>query len=210
MWWLDRMGILDRSIDDLRDPEDGRREPSLQLVGGDGVAGDGRNLDLGGLAARGVRLAGRVVGVAGSVVRFDGDLPARVAAADEKLAALVERMDRYATAHGLDSRLPACSRPRPLALQDAGPAELDLRAAGIGTVLWATGFRRGYPWLPAETLDANGEIRQRHGRGAQQGLYVLGLQFMTRRRSSFIDGVGRDAEELAEAIVRRRPTPAAA
>jgi len=29
------------------------------------------------------------------------------------------------------------------------------------------------------------------------GLYVLGLRFLRRRRSTFLDGVGNDAEELA-------------
>ena len=205
MWWLDRMGILDRSIDDLRDPEDGRREPSLQLVG----AAERRPLDLGSLAARGVRLAGRLIGASGSTVRFDDGLGERLAGADEKLFALLERVDRYAAAHGLDDRLPAPSRPRSVTLPDSGPEELNLAAAGIRSVLWATGFRRTYPWLPAEALDERGEIRQRHGRGAQPGLYVLGLQFMTRRRSSFIDGVGRDAEELAGAIDRRHAALAA-
>jgi len=205
MWWLDRMGILDRSIDDLRDPEEARREPSLQLIG----EADGRSLDLGALAGRGVRLAGRLIAASGSTVRFDRELAERVAAADEKLDALLERIDRYAATHGLDDRLPGPSRPAPVVLPEPGPEELDLAAAGIRSVLWATGFRRVYPWLPPSVLDEHGEIRQRHGRGAHPGLYALGLQFMTRRRSSFIDGVGRDAEELAEVIERRRAALAA-
>jgi putative flavoprotein involved in K+ transport len=205
MWWLDRMGILDRSIDDLREPEEARREPSLQLIG----EADGRSLDLGALAGRDVRLAGRLVAASGSTVRFDRELAERVAAADEKLHALLERIDRYAATHGLDDRLPGPSRPAPVVLPEPGPEELDLAAAGIRSVLWATGFRRVYPWLPPSVLDEHGEIRQRHGRGAHPGLYALGLQFMTRRRSSFIDGVGRDAEELAELIERRRAALAA-
>jgi len=57
MWWLDRTGILDRAVEDLRDP-DVRSEPSLQLVGGR----PGRAVDLAALQARGVRLVDRVVG----------------------------------------------------------------------------------------------------------------------------------------------------
>jgi putative flavoprotein involved in K+ transport len=33
------------------------------------------------------------------------------------------------------------------------------------------------------------------------GLFVLGLRFMRRRRSNFIDGVGLDARELAQFVV---------
>ena len=34
-WWLDRVGLLDRTIDEVPDPVAARQEPSLQLVGRD-------------------------------------------------------------------------------------------------------------------------------------------------------------------------------
>jgi putative flavoprotein involved in K+ transport len=46
-------------------------------------------------------------------------------------------------------------------------------------------------------LDARGEIRHEGGVTPFPGLYVIGLYFLRRRKSSFIDGVGRDAMELA-------------
>jgi len=205
LWWLDRMGVLDRSIADMPSPAAARREPSLQLVGGP----EGGDVDLGSLAARGVRLAGRLVGADGSRVRFASDLLATVAEADGRLGRTLDRIDRFAAAHGM-AREDGAPRPAPLSLPDAGPEELDLAREGISTVLWATGFRRAYPWLPAGVLDGCGEIRQERGRAAAPGLYVLGLQFMTRRRSSFIDGVGRDAEEIAERIAGPRPARARA
>jgi len=198
LWWLDQMGVLDRRIEDLSDPRAGRREPSLQLVGR-----RGGSVDLRALREAGVRVAGRLVAAEGRNVRFDRDLRRRVAAADLRLRRLLERIDRWADAHRLAAELPAAEPVAPVILPDAGPAELDLPAAGIGTVLWAAGFRRSYPWLPPAALDACGEIRQQRGRGDLPGLYALGLQFMTRRRSSFLDGVGRDAEEIAEAICGR-------
>jgi putative flavoprotein involved in K+ transport len=200
LWWLDRMGILDRTLADMPSPESARREPSLQLVG----RPDGGDLDLGVLAGRGVRLAGRLVGADGFRVRFAADLAAVSADADHRLERTLDRIDRFVDAHGLAARFPAGARPAPLALADSGPASLDLREAGIATVLWSTGFRRTYPWLDAPVLDGEGEIRQVRGRTPLPGLYVLGLQFMTRRRSSFIDGVGRDAEEIAEHLAGRR------
>jgi putative flavoprotein involved in K+ transport len=65
-------------------------------------------------------------------------------------------------------------------------------------VLWATGYRRTYPWLLAPVLDADGEIRQRRGRTCVPGLYVVGQRFQHHRNSSFIDGVGHDATAIAE------------
>ncbi len=77
---------------------------------------------------------------------------------------------------------------------------LDLRAAGIRTVVWATGYRRRYPWLRLPVLDGRGEIRHEDGVTAQPGLYVLGLNFLRRRNSSFLDGVGADARAVVERI----------
>jgi hypothetical protein len=51
-------------------------------------------------------------------------------------------------------------------------------------------------------LDGNGEIRHQGGITPARGLYVLGLQFQRRRNSVFIDGVGSDADELAEHMVK--------
>ncbi|HEX6201545.1 MAG TPA: NAD(P)-binding domain-containing protein [Thermoanaerobaculia bacterium] len=202
VWWLDRLGVLDRPLDDMPDPRAARREPSLQLVGR--PAGEPADLDLAVLAARGVRLAGRLAAAAGRRVRFAGELRATVAAADARMARVLERIDRSIAAHGLDDRFPATPRPEPVRLAGPGPAELDLAARGITTVLWATGYRRVYPWLHAPVLDAEGEIRQRRGRTPLPGLYTVGLQFMIRRRSTFLDGVGRDACEIADEIAGAR------
>ena len=101
--------------------------------------------------------------------------------------------------------------PAPLVLGD-GPGELDLRAAGVGTVLWATGFRRRYDWLPAGAAGPDGELVHRRGVTRVPGLLALGLPFQYRRTSHMIGGVGADAAYLAATITaeRRRPTAMAA
>jgi cation diffusion facilitator CzcD-associated flavoprotein CzcO len=85
----------------------------------------------------------------------------------------------------------------------AAPTRLDLRRAGITTVIWATGYRPAYPWLPATALDHRGEIRHHRGVTDIPGLYVLGLKFLHRRNSSFVDGVGHDARFVAAHLTRR-------
>ena len=72
--------------------------------------------------------------------------------------------------------------------------------AGIRTVVWATGYRRSYAWLDVPALDEHGELTHEGGVTRFPGLYALGSRFMRRRKSNFIDGVGRDAEELADHI----------
>ena len=59
LWWLDRMGLFDETVDQVYDPSISREQPSLQLVG------DSRRvtLDLASLADRGVRVVGRLLDV---------------------------------------------------------------------------------------------------------------------------------------------------
>lgn len=194
MWWLDRMGVLSKRADDMPDLDAARCEPSLQLVG----RPDHRTLDLGVLQDRGVRLTGRFASADGGRVCFEEDLGLHLASADARLSRLLTRIDDFAARGGL-CRQHGPSRPANVA---AGPAPrgLDLAAEGITSVLWATGFRGNYPWLKVPVLDARGRIAHRNGVTAAPGLYALGLTFMRRRKSTFIDGVGDDARALAEHI----------
>ena len=89
-----------------------------------------------------------------------------------------------------------------LAAFDVRWGRFDLRAGGIRTIVWATGYRRSYPWLKVPVLDPRGEIRHRGGVTPAPGLFVLGMHFQRRRKSAFIDGVGDDARELAGRIVQ--------
>jgi putative flavoprotein involved in K+ transport len=198
LWWLDRTGALDRTIDELSDAERARQEPSMQLVGGV------ERLDLAALQDRGVRLAGRLGAVEGDTVRFDDDLAATTAAADARLATLVARLDNYAAT--LPERLPAPQRTTPVR-PARGPRTLHLRHAGVSTVVWATGYRPRYPWLRVPVLDHAGRIRHRRGVAAADGLYAVGLRFQHRRNATFIDGARHDAEYLAHRIFARRTAP---
>jgi putative flavoprotein involved in K+ transport len=197
-WWLDRIGSLDRTIDEMPDPARARQEPSLQLVGRPG----GRRLDLGTLQRSGVRLAGRLDAVEGRRVRFAGDLPVTIANADRRMTRVLADIDTHIAATGLTGEVLAPDPPRNI-LATTSPDELDLRRSGIETVIWATGFRRSYPWLHLPVLDATGEIRQRRGVTPMAGLYVLGQRFQHFRSSNFIDGVGRDAAFVAHHLACR-------
>jgi putative flavoprotein involved in K+ transport len=192
-FWLDRIGVMRRALTDVREPATARREPSLQLAAGSDT------LDLQTLADSGAHIAGRLTHLDATKVAFAEDLPASVNDADRRMRAILGRIDRHIAAHGAERRFPAEAAPRNIDLA-AAPRALDLAAERIGTVLWATGYQRSYPWLHAPVFDAHGEIRETRGRAAARGLYVLGLQFMIRRNSSLIDGVGRDAEEIATEI----------
>lgn len=199
-WWLDRLGLLDKTIDEVPDPVLARREPSLQLVGGQSR----RSLDLASLQADGVHLVGRLVAAEGYRIRLASDLSATIADAQRRLDQLLAGIEDHIGANGLASEVLAAEPSQAVA---ATPAvrKLDLRASGISSVVWATGYRRSYPWLQVPALGPDGEIRQRRGRTPLPGLYVLGQRFQHHRSSNFIGGVGRDAAVVADHIARRYP-----
>jgi putative flavoprotein involved in K+ transport len=192
LWWLDTMGIFDETTDDVFDLAISRGQPSLQLVG----RPDRSTLDLPLLQERGVRLVGRATAAESDRVFFGDDLVAHTVAADARLARLFQRIDVFAARTGLDAEVGPTEPFRPFLWPHEAPTQIDLGAEGIRTVVWATGYRRRYPWLRVPVLDAGGEIRHEGGVTPFPGLYVIGLYFLRRRKSSFIDGVGRDALDL--------------
>ena len=202
--WLDRSGLLDEPTTRHADLARAQRQPSFQLVG----RSYGGTIDLGTLQGAGVRLIGRAKGAEGSRVHLQDDLGATIGAAQQALERLLARLDLVADAAGAPCEAGAA---RHIAVP-AAPTTMDLEAEGIRSVVWATGYCRDYPWLQVPVLNHAGEIIHRGGVTPAPGLFALGLRFMRRRRSGFIDGVGRDAAELTEEILDHlaRPSRAAA
>lgn len=189
-WWMDAIGQLDERFDEVDDINRARRLPSLQLVG----SPEHRTLDINALRSTGVGLVGKLMQVGGSRAQFSGALRNLVANADLKQNRLLDRIDEFATGHGLDAELPESTRPAPT---DPGavPTELELRR--YATIVWATGYRPSFPWLDRAAFDRRDRLVHDGGVSSLSGLYILGLPFLRRRKSSFVDGVGADAAELA-------------
>ena len=197
LWWLSTMGTLDEQLRAQISAARPTAEPSVQLAG----RPDRRDVDLPSLQARGVTLAGRLRDISGRRVRFAEDLPGSIAGGDLRMGRLLRRVDAYAHAVGLDDEIEPSS-PTPRTARAAGaPRELDLAAAGIGSVVWATGYRRDYAWLHVPVLDDDGEIRHVAGTTVAPGLHVMGMRRQTRRSSTFIDGVRHDAALVTDRIL---------
>ncbi|HET6348126.1 MAG TPA: NAD(P)/FAD-dependent oxidoreductase [Candidatus Krumholzibacteria bacterium] len=198
MAWLDAMGVMSETTGQVYDIDASRAQPSLQLIGSD----ERRSLDLGVLRSEGVRVVGRLLGASSHRVYLADDLRDSIARSEVKMHEQLDRVDRYIAHMHLDGAFPMEARPARV-VPSATPAAMSLAGEGIGTVLWATGYRRSYPWLHVPVLDARGEIEHTGGITAVPGMYALGLYFLRRRNSSLLDGVGADASELADHIFHR-------
>jgi putative flavoprotein involved in K+ transport len=187
-WWMEAMGLSDERWHQIDDLARARRVPSPQLTG----SPQRRSLDLNTLQAMGVDLVGRAVGVARGRVQCSGSLANLLADADLKQNRLLDRIDAFAGEAGVHEIPP--DRPTPTRV---GTPSTEVELAGVGAVVWATGYRPTLPRLDGAFIDRRGSILHDGGVTRAPGLYVLGLPFLRRRKSSFLDGIGVDAVDLA-------------
>jgi len=192
--WMDDTGMMDERYDEVDDIVRVRRLPSLQIVGTPART----TLDLNALTSIGVRLVGRFAGISDGRAQFSGSLRNMCAMADLKLGRLLDAFDDWATQHGLDTRFEPAWRPEPTVVEDSPALGIDLAGGDIRTIIWATGFRPDYSWLDVPVLDRKGLIRHDGGVvGDSPGMYLMGMPFLRRRKSTLIDGAGPDAHDLS-------------
>ncbi len=193
-WWMDVAGLHDERYDEVDDIGRARRVPSLQLAG----SPERKTLDLNALTGIGVKLVGRIAGIADGKAQFSGSLHNNCAMADLKMNRLLNTFDEWATENGLDGEVDAPHRLTPTEVEPAPPISLDLSAGKIRTIVWATGYRPDYSWLQVPVLDRKGQIRHDGGVTEHPGMYLMGMQFLRRRKSALIDGAGDDARDLSD------------
>jgi putative flavoprotein involved in K+ transport len=193
LWWMDAIGAMDVRYDAIDDIGRARRLPSLQLVG----TTERVSVDLNSLRETGVEIVGRLVGLRDGEAQFSGSLANYCALADLKMNRLLASIDDWVIANGFTERFLASHRYEPTDVGHNTRLSMHLDDSGIRTVIWATGYRPDYSWLDVPVLDGKGRIRHDGGVVSAPGMYVLGLPFMRRRKSSFIDGAGDDAADLA-------------
>ena len=203
-WWMDAAGVQNERYDAIDDIVRARKVPSLQLAG----TADRSTLDLNALSDIGVTLMGRLAGIANGKAQFAGSLRNMCALSDLKMGRLLETFDVWARENDVDGSVEPPHRLPPTRVADHPLLSLDLGA--IKTIIWATGYRPDYSWLDLPVLDRKGMIRHDGGIAALPGLYVMGLHFMRRRKSSLIDGAGDDARELSEHLAAHLGVPTSA
>ncbi len=197
VWWLGVLGKWDAVV-----VEPGKEHVTIAVSGAYG----GHTVDFRRFAARGITLLGRTESCDDGVMRFASDLAENLAQGDANYLSVLHEADAYVARNGLD--LPEEPEahvidPDPSCVSDP-ILELDLTQAGIGTIIWATGFAVDFSWLKVDVFDERGWPKHQRGVSDEPGVYFLGLPWLSRRASSFIYGVWHDAKYLADHIVTQR------
>jgi putative flavoprotein involved in K+ transport len=193
-WWMHMTGLHDTRYDAVDDLVRARNVPSPQLIG----SREQPIFDLNTLTARGVQLAGKLVGVRDGKAQFSGSLRNVCALADLKMERLLRGIDRWIDANGYPPGGAEREVFAPTHADGSAVTSATLTGSDIRTVVWATGFRPDYSWLNVPALDQKGRIQHDGGVLGLPGMYVMGLPFLRRRKSSFIHGAEDDARDLSQ------------
>jgi putative flavoprotein involved in K+ transport len=206
-WWGVELGIFERRRAEVPTIS----QPFALLTGVNG----GYEADWRQLSSKGIVLLGRLKAVQGNNLALAPDLEDNLARGEEFLTNFKKSVNDYIAKNKLhvpeestntnSSSSQKCSASTPI-------LELDLRATGITSIIWATGFGNDYGWLKLPLLDESREPV--HERGVTQfpGIYFLGLRWLYKQKSGFLSfgGPAEDAAYLAEQIAARQkgsPSP---
>lgn len=193
-WWLGALGLWDEVKIKPK-----KEHVAFAVSGYEG----GKTVDFRRLAHTGITLVGITKGWDNGVLSFAGGLAENIAAGDSAYFDVLRDADAYIERNGLV--LP----PEPQAWELLPDPEcllnpltqLDIAAAGITTIIWATGFKFDFGWLNVDAFDEKGLPFHKRGISAERGIYFLGLPNLVNRASSFIYGVWHDAKYIADHIV---------
>jgi putative flavoprotein involved in K+ transport len=193
VWWLGTLGKWDAKA-----VAPGMEHVTIAVSGARG----GHTVDFRRLAAQGMTLLGRAGSFENGVMHFAPDLARNISRGDANYLSVLDEADDHVALHGLD--LPEEPEARHI---DPDPdcvrnpiLRLNLKEAGITSIIWATGYALDFGWLKVDAFDEKGRPAHQRGVAKVPGLYFLGLPWLSRRASAFIWGVWKDAEHLAERI----------
>jgi len=199
IYWQREMGWLDRTPDFLERPE-------LRFRGDPHVTGKngGHTISLHKFREDGIRLLGHLSGADEDVLHFADDLAANLRFADDYASDFYQSVDDHIARSGVEAPDPSAAElaggPADQASTISSPRTLDLNRQGVASVIWATGFTYDFSWIEFPVLDEMGYPLTDRGVTSSAGLYFMGLNWMTRRKSGIIYGVAEDARHVSAHI----------
>ena len=154
------------------------------------------------LMAVGVEMVGRLAGIRDGRAQISGSLRNKCDLADLKLGRLLDTLDEWATANGVEDSVPPPHRFAPTVVPEPPRLDVDLTDGRIRTIIWATGFRPDYSWLDVPVWDGH-QVHHTRGRTPAPGVWFIGLPWQHTRGSALLGFVGDDAGWVANGVVER-------
>lgn len=195
--WLADMNYYDMPVHEHPLREGVRDNTNHYVTGRDG----GRDIDLRQFALEGMELFGQMTGLSGNgnTLAFAGNLKANLDHADQIYNGINASIDNYIEKNGIVA--PPATPYVPVWAPQEERLELDLRQAGITSIVWCIGFHPDFNWVDAPVFNGRGNPVHARGVTAQEGLYFLGLPWLHTWGSGRFSGIARDAQYLADRIV---------
>jgi putative flavoprotein involved in K+ transport len=191
--WADCMGALDLPWGDDHETREGGHPPSPAISGVDG----GGEIDPHALARHGVVLLGGVQAARGEKIFFAGDAARTLAAADASAARWREVIDDFIRRKGIRAPEDPYEPAAPGTGENAvGRHDVDVRADGVSSIVWATGFRSAFDWVHAPVFHG-GHVLTNRGVTSCPGLYFLRTH-PHRRKSTLLYGLPDEVQFVAD------------
>ncbi len=192
--WIVETGFIDLTPEQLP-PGMSKFEGVPHLSGTRG----GHTINLHQFARDGITLLGHARGGTNGTIALAPDLHETLAKVDQFEREVVTMIDGFVQQTGL------AAPPEELPQLRDGYAQpiiesLDLKAAGIGAIIWAVGYTFDYSLVKLPVRDADGFPIQTSGVTRYPGLFFVGMPWMPSERSGFLLGVGDAAERIAANI----------
>ena len=197
VWWLGVLGIWQ-----AKTPDPKTEHVTIAVSGSHG----GQTVDFRRFAKQGMTLLGLTKKYKDGLLYFANDLKQNIAQGDKNYLSVLDKADEYVARNELN--LPEEPEAR---IIESDPEcitnpilELNLDKSNIRSIIWATGYTQDFSWLKVNTFDDSGNPCHNRGVSAENGIYFIGLPWLSMRGSSFIWGVWQDAKYLAEHIAEKK------
>jgi putative flavoprotein involved in K+ transport len=198
--WLEVLGFRGEPYGASLPRPDQLPSAAARFAGNPALSGHkgGHSTDLRAMGSSGIQLLGRIDGVEGSRLRLALGLEATLARIDGFFAErFLPLIDRFIEGSGEevppDDNVWSAFRPAETEL-------LDLDEAGIGSVLWTSGFRPDYGWIDGPVTDEMGLPRTSRGISDVPGLFFVGALWQTNQLSATLFGPRVDGRHVAGAM----------
>jgi putative flavoprotein involved in K+ transport len=198
--WLVELGFYDAYTDDITDPAVLKAKNAQ--VSGSGERG--KTCSLQSLARSGATILGKAENADADTIYLQPNAPSHVRYADEFSLKVKTLIDEYSEQNNIAAPSPEIDlddRPDENASCASDLTELHLKANGIESIIWTTGFTGDFTYLNLPVLDEEKKPVHRNGISEVEGLYFIGLPWLRKRKSAIILGASDDAEFIVNRIL---------